>query len=83
MDTIQGSNVMTMAEYMESRRKSIDRYVEGEHKWYGDLSTSMPSLSMYEGKLPWYLNDDTFPNTKGVNWGRTSIDVVGDGSSLC
>lgn len=67
MDTIQAKTVMTLAEYMEDRRKVIDRYVEGEHKWYGDLSTSMPSLSMYEGRLPWYLKDDTFPNTKGVN----------------
>jgi len=67
MDTVQVKTVMTVAEYMEDRRKVIDRYVEGEHKWYGDLSTSMPSLSMYEGKLPWYLNNDTFPNTKGVN----------------
>lgn len=51
--------MMSMAEYMEDRRRHIDRYVQGEHKWYGDLSTSMPSLSMYDGTVPWYLNDDT------------------------
>jgi len=59
MDTLPVSNVLTLAEYMEDRRKVIDRYVEGEHKWYGDLTTSMPSLSMYEGKLPWYLDKNT------------------------
>ncbi|NBO99194.1 MAG: hypothetical protein EBU90_03580 [Proteobacteria bacterium] len=61
MDTVQAKTVMTLAEYMEDRRKVIDRYVEGEHKWYGDLTTSMPSLSMYEGGLPWYLDKNTTP----------------------
>lgn len=50
---------MSLSEYMEQRRKQIDRYVEGEHKWYGDLSTQLPSLSMYEGGVPWYLKRDT------------------------
>lgn len=49
--------VLSLSEYMEGRRKSIDRYVEGEHKWYGDLTTSTRPVSMYEGSLPWYLND--------------------------
>lgn len=49
--------VLSLSEYMEGRRKSIDRYVEGEHKWYGDLTTSLPSVSMYQSSLPWYLND--------------------------
>ena len=51
MDT----QVLSFEEYMETKRKEIDRYVEGEHKWYGDLSTSMASLSMYENPLPWYI----------------------------
>lgn len=51
--------MMSMAEYMEDRRRHIDRHVQGEHKWLGDTSTSMPSLSMYDGTVPWYLNDDT------------------------
>ena len=67
MDNIQVSTVMTLAEYMEDRRKSIDRYVEGEHKWYGDLTTSMPSLSMYSGNIPWYLNDDTLRHNQELN----------------
>jgi len=61
------STVISLAEYMETRRKCIDRYVEGEHAWYGDLSTSMPSLSMYEGTIPWYLNNDTHRRDKESN----------------
>ena len=51
--------ILTLSEYMEGRRKEIDRYVEGEHKWYGDLSTALPSLSMYSSPLPWYLKGNT------------------------
>ena len=46
---------MTIAEYMEDRRRDIDRYVEGEHAWYGDTSTTLPSLSMHVDPLPWYV----------------------------
>lgn len=53
----QPIHYMTLSEYFESRRKEIDRYVEGEHKWYGDLSTELPSLSMYEGNIPWYIKE--------------------------
>ena len=49
------SNVMTIAEYMEDRRRDIDRYVQGEHAWYGDTSTTLPSLSMHVDPLPWYV----------------------------
>ena len=59
--------VLSLSEYMEGRRKEIDRYVEGEHKWYGDLSTALPSLSMYTTPLPWYIKDDTQYNHKGIN----------------
>lgn len=61
------TQVMSLSEYMEGRRKAIDRYVEGEHKWYGDLSTSLPSLSMYNSPLPWYLKHDTQTHTGTVN----------------
>jgi hypothetical protein len=41
--------------YMHSRRREIDRYVEGEHAWYGDTSTVLPSLSCYNPMpVPWY-----------------------------
>lgn len=46
--------VLSIEEYMETKRKQIDKYVEGEHKWYGDLSTELPSLSMYNQPIPWY-----------------------------
>ena len=46
---------MSLTEYMEQRRKHIDRYVQGEHKWFGDTSTTMPSVSMNVDPLPWYV----------------------------
>ena len=58
---------MSMAEYMQDRRRDIDRHVEGEHKWYGDCSTMMPSLSMYDSVRPWYLNDDPFRHHQELN----------------
>ena len=41
---------------MEDKRRVIDRYVEGEHRWFGDVdqSTLTSSLSMYPGVTPWY-----------------------------
>ena len=42
--------------YMHSRRKEIDKYVQGEHAWYGDLSTALPSVSCYNPMpVPWYV----------------------------
>jgi len=61
------AQVISLCEYMEQRRKTIDRYVQGEHKWYGDLSTSLPSLSMYSNPLPWYLKHDTQTHTATVD----------------
>ena len=58
---------LSAEQYFETRRKEIDKYVEGEHAWYGDLSTSMPSLSMYEGVVPWYLNNDTHRRNQQSN----------------
>jgi hypothetical protein len=48
---------MSFTEYMEQRRKEIDRYVEGEHKWYGDVDTStmMQSVSYNNEAIPWYM----------------------------
>ena len=58
---------MSMAEYMQDRRKEIDKHVQGEHAWLGDCSTMMPSLSMYEGTRPWYLNNDTLGRHQELN----------------
>jgi hypothetical protein len=48
---------MSLTEYMEQRRKEIDRYVQGEHKWYGDVDTStmMQSVSYNNEVIPWYM----------------------------
>ena len=47
--------MQSIEEYMQSRRREIDRYVEGEHKWYGDTSTELPSVSCYNPwPVPWY-----------------------------
>jgi len=48
---------LTAAEYFLSRKKHIERYVEGEHKWYGDVDQSVVFNSR-----PWYL--DTVPVSK-------------------
>jgi len=41
---------LTAAEYLLSRKKHIERYVEGEHKWYGDVDQEVVFNSR-----PWYL----------------------------
>ena len=48
---------MSLTEYMEQRRKEIDRYVQGEHKWLGDTDTStmMQSVSYNNDTIPWYM----------------------------
>ena len=48
---------MSLTEYMEQRRKEIDRYVQGEHKWLGDTDTStmMQSVSYNNEAIPWYM----------------------------
>jgi hypothetical protein len=48
--------LLTAEEYFEQKRKQLDKYVEGEHKWFGDCSTSLPDLSCYPHPQPWYLN---------------------------
>jgi len=54
-NTIRGHMTQSIAEYMQSRRREIDKYVEGEHAWYGDLSTALPSVSCYNPMpVPWY-----------------------------
>lgn len=30
---------LSAMEYFLSRKKQIERYVEGEHKWYGDVDS--------------------------------------------
>ncbi len=42
---------LSAMEYFLSRKKQIERYVEGEHKWYGDVDQSVVFNSR-----PWYLD---------------------------
>jgi hypothetical protein len=48
---------LSAMEYFLSRKKQIERYVEGEHKWYGDVDQSVVFNSR-----PWYL--DSVPVSK-------------------
>jgi hypothetical protein len=49
---------LTAAEYFLSRKRDIERYVEGEHKWYGDVDQSVVFNSR-----PWYLEADRCSKT--------------------
>lgn len=47
--------LLSAEQYFEQRRKQIDRYVQGEHAWFGDTSCALPSLSCYNPHaVPWY-----------------------------
>jgi len=48
--------VLSAMEYFLSRKKEIERYVEGEHKWYGDTSTPVEYTYNTQPR-PWYLED--------------------------
>ena len=48
---------LSAMEYFLSRKKQIERYVEGEHRWYGDVDQSVVFNSR-----PWYL--DSVPVSK-------------------
>jgi hypothetical protein len=48
---------LSAEQYFETRRKCIDKYVEGEHKWFGDVDAATPAQVTYNDKpLPWYVN---------------------------
>jgi len=49
--------LITIREYMEQRRKCIDRYVEGEHKWYGDTHASV-EVTYNTSTIPWYCTEE-------------------------
>lgn len=51
--------LMSAMEYFLSRKKEIERYVEGEHKWFGDVSTTVEFNSR-----PWYLEADKCSKTE-------------------
>lgn len=49
--------LITIREYMESRRREIDRYVEGEHKWYGDVDAHV-EVTYNTAPVPWYHREE-------------------------
>ena len=49
---------LSAEQYFETRRKEIDAYVEGEHKWFGDTDSTLPNLSAYPDARPWYMSND-------------------------
>lgn len=54
--------LMSAMEYFLSRKKTIDRYVDGEHKWYGDVSVGRDITYCNEPR-PWYLEPDKCSKT--------------------
>ena len=47
---------LSAMEYFLSRKKTIERYIEGEHKWYGDVDSSREFTYMNDPR-PWYLDN--------------------------
>ena len=45
--------LITIQEYMEQRRKVTDAYVEGEHKWLGDVHAHV-EVTYNVAPVPWY-----------------------------
>ena len=57
-NTSKDKVVLSAMEYFLSRKKEIERYVEGEHKWFGDVDQSVVFNSR-----PWYLEDEQCSKT--------------------
>ena len=50
MDNTTEVVTLTAAQYFLMRKKDMERYIEGEHKWYGDVDQSV-----HFNSRPWYL----------------------------
>ena len=59
MDNTTEVKTLTAAEYFLSRKKTMERYIEGEHKWLGAVDQEV----VFNCR-PWYL--DTVPVCKSV-----------------
>jgi len=55
---------MNVSEYFLTRKKYIERYIEGEHKWYGDVSVGSDITYVNEPR-PWYLDNSGCSKTVG------------------
>jgi hypothetical protein len=49
--------LITIQEYMEQRRKQIDRYVQGEHRWLGDVDAPV-EVTYNTHPVPWYCKEE-------------------------
>ena len=58
MFTDKEKKLLNAAEYFLSRKKEMDRYVQGEHKWLGDVDQSVQF-----NPRPWYLETHMVQNT--------------------
>ena len=58
MDNTTETKTLTAVQYFMSRKKDMERYIEGEHAWYGDVDQSVQFNAR-----PWYLNYDTVSKT--------------------
>ena len=49
--------LLSAEQYFETRRKDIDKHVQGEHAWFGVTDDATPAQVTYNDKpLPWYVN---------------------------
>ena len=56
--------VLSAMEYFLTRKKTIERYIEGEHKWYGDVLSSEP-ITYVSSPRPWYLEQGGVSKPQG------------------
>jgi len=55
--------VLSAMEYFLTRKKTIERYIEGEHKWFGDV-TSSKTITYVDEPRPWYLEESGVSKNK-------------------
>jgi len=62
---------LSAMEYFLSRKKTMERYIEGEHAWYGAVD-STTEFTYANDPRPWYLHNSvvlkqqSFQNPAGV-----------------
>ena len=50
------TKLLSAMEYFLTRKKQIERYIEGEHKWYGDVDEyHIPTMN--DSPKPWYMSE--------------------------
>jgi hypothetical protein len=68
--------LLSAMEYFLSRKKYIDRYVEGEHKWFGDCNEEYTPFN----NRPWYLEDNKCFKTHTTGLKRTHGSKISAGA---